>query len=131
MGDNFAGNTWPLVRLGDLAEIRYGKAKPTTRGKIPVIGSGGLYDFTDKPLTDQPTLVIGRKGTAGTVWLQETACWPSDTTFYVDWRSDQIENRFAYYSSPPASSIARARENNPSQLATSRLGALSSTAAST
>lgn len=92
-----SGDAWPFVRFGDLAEIRYGKAKPPTSGTVPVIGSGGSYDFVDAPLVDQPTLVIGRKGTAGTVWLQEAGCWPSDTTFYVDWRTDKIENRFAYY----------------------------------
>jgi len=76
---------WEVVRLGELANIRYGKAKPKTSGSIPVIGSGGIYAWTDQALVDFPTLIIGRKGTAGQVWLVRGSCWPSDTTFYLEW----------------------------------------------
>ena len=77
---------WQMVRLGELACVRYGKAKPSTTGTIPVIGSGGVYSWSDKPLIQFPTLIIGRKGTAGQVWLSEKMCWPADTTFYLEWK---------------------------------------------
>ncbi|HLG71534.1 MAG TPA: restriction endonuclease subunit S [Chloroflexota bacterium] len=85
------------VRLGELAEVKYGKAKPKVKGHIPVVGSGGVYDRTLKALIDSPTLIVGRKGTAGMVWLQEQPCWPSDTTFYLDWIVDSVDYRFIYY----------------------------------
>jgi|GEM_PF-4193180 len=44
-----------MVRLGDLADVKYGKANPNSSGNIPVIGSGGVFAWTDKPLVDYPT----------------------------------------------------------------------------
>ncbi|MEM3433964.1 MAG: restriction endonuclease subunit S [Candidatus Methanomethyliaceae archaeon] len=76
---------WRVVRLGEVAEVRYGKAKPRAEGRVPVIGSGGIYGWTAIPLVEFPTLIIGRKGTAGQVWLVEQPSWPADTTFYLQW----------------------------------------------
>lgn len=88
---------WEAVRIGDLTAVRYGKAKPKEIGEVPTIGSGGAYGWTSEALVDFPTLVVGRKGTAGKVWLQELPCWPSDTTFYLDWTSDKVNHHFLYY----------------------------------
>lgn len=87
---------WKIVRLGDLAAVKYGKAKPKESGEVPAVGSGGVYGRTPVPLVDFPTLVVGRKGTAGKVWLQEQPCWPSDTTFYLEWNSNDIDLYFLY-----------------------------------
>ena len=89
---------WEVKKLGDVAKVMYGKAKPTNmRGNIPVIGSGGIYSWTTEPLINFATLIIGRKGTAGQVWLCELPCWPSDTTFYLKWKSLEIlDVRFIY-----------------------------------
>jgi len=79
---------WGVVRLGDMAKIKYGKAKPKDSGNVPVVGSGGIYSTTDKALVTYPTIVIGRKGTAGKVWLFLEPCYPSDTTFYLEWKEN-------------------------------------------
>lgn len=86
---------WEVVRLGEVATVKYGKARPKTQGNVPVIGSGGIYGWTATSLVDFPTLVIGRKGTAGEVWLVECPCWPSDTTFYLDWKK-RVNVRFLF-----------------------------------
>lgn len=88
---------WKLMALGDFADVKYGKARPKDSGNIPVIGSGGEYGRTSKPLIDYPTIVIGRKGTAGLAWLQKHPCYPSDTTFYLQWKDNQIEYQYLYY----------------------------------
>lgn len=89
---------WKATRLCEVARVKYGKAKPRDSGNIPAVGSGGIYGSTAVPLITFPTLVIGRKGTAGMVWLQEKPCWPSDTTFYLEWRPNSVvENRFVYH----------------------------------
>ena len=90
---------WRRVELSELATIKYGKAKPKTDGIIPVIGSGGVYAVAGESLVDFPTVVVGRKGTAGTVWLQEKPCWPSDTAFYLDWLINNKDDlhRFVFY----------------------------------
>ena len=95
---------WSLIKLGDIADIKYGKAKPKTRGSIPVIGSGGVYDHTNISLVDFPTIIIGRKGKAGFAWLAEEPSWPSDTTFYLAWRRQlDIQYIFHYLTLKPLS----------------------------
>lgn len=86
---------WEVVWLGEVAEIKYGKAKPKAEGTVPVIGSGGIYGWANSALVKFPTLVIGRKGTAGQVWLLEQPCWPSDTTYYLVWKRP-IDVRFVF-----------------------------------
>jgi type I restriction enzyme, S subunit len=86
---------WKITRIGDLANIKYGKANPKKDGNIPVIGSGGVFDWTDVPIVDYPTIVIGRKGTAGRTWLMESPSFPSDTTFYLDWKKE-VDIRYLY-----------------------------------
>ena len=88
---------WKMATIKDIASVKYGKSKPKEVGDIPVIGSGGIYGMTVKPLIEFPTLIIGRKGTAGMTWLQEQPCWASDTTFYLEWRIEEIDYRFVYH----------------------------------
>lgn len=89
---------WEVVSVGEVAEVKYGKAKPKNDnyGKIPVIGSGGIYSYTSKPLISEPTIIIGRKGTAGKVWLILQPCYPSDTTFYLK-INREIDISFLFY----------------------------------
>ncbi|HXF56345.1 MAG TPA: restriction endonuclease subunit S [Actinomycetota bacterium] len=79
---------WRWVKLGEVAAIRYGKANPKKPGLVPVIGSGGIYDHTEAPLVSHLTVIVGRKGSAGEVMLMEEPCWPSDTTFYLEWKCE-------------------------------------------
>jgi type I restriction enzyme S subunit len=77
---------WELVKLKKIAQVNYGKSKPKDNGDIPVVGSSGTYEFTSEPLVNFPTIIIGRKGTAGKCWLYLEPCYPSDTTFYLSWK---------------------------------------------
>jgi len=86
---------WEVVKLGEIAEVNYGKANTKDKGNISVVGSGGVYSNTKTPLVDYPTIVVGRKGTAGKAWLFLEPCYPSDTTFYLKWKKD-IEIKFLY-----------------------------------
>ncbi|MBI2185132.1 MAG: restriction endonuclease subunit S [Thaumarchaeota archaeon] len=88
---------WRIVRLYDFARIRYGKARPKSEGKIPVIGSGGIYGWTDKPLVRKTTVIVGRKGTAGYAQLLLEPCWPSDTTFYLEFDGEELIPEFLFY----------------------------------
>jgi len=79
---------WRWVRLGEVAEVCYGKANPKKPGSVPVVGSSGVYDYTASPLISFPTVVVGRKGNAGEALLVKEPCWPSDTVFYLRWLVD-------------------------------------------
>jgi len=87
---------WRVVRLAELAYVRYGKARPQSSGVVPVVGSGGVYGHAGDALVQGPTIVVGRKGTAGVSYLFREPCWPSDTTFYLDWRSSDGLPDFLY-----------------------------------
>lgn len=78
---------WPRARLGDLIEAKYGKGlsqKKRRGGDVPVFGANGVVGFHDEAVSKGPTIVIGRKGSAGAVNLSEVPCWPIDTTYYID-----------------------------------------------
>ena len=93
-------NGWREVTLGDFAPFAYGKGLRTdarvSSGDVPVIGSNGIIGYHDMPLTDGPTVVIGRKGTVGTVHFSPIPCWPIDTTFFIT-GVDADLLKFRYY----------------------------------
>jgi len=78
---------WRKVPLGELVELKYGKAlkaeERPENGHFPVYGSNGIVGTSDNALVDHPTIVIGRKGAVGEAHLAEHGCWPIDTTFYT------------------------------------------------
>ena len=78
---------WKKVRFGDTFKVRYGKAIDKALRKdsarYPVVGSAGIMTYTDEPLTEEPTIVIGRKGNVGSIQIFEEGCYPIDTTYYM------------------------------------------------
>ena len=91
---------WTEVTLGDICEFRYGKAlKAADRsGKgFAVYGSNGAVGRHERPLTDGPTIVIGRKGSYGEVHYSDQPVWPIDTTYYVDATATDCDLRWLSY----------------------------------
>ena len=87
------------ITIGELAPFSYGKGLPASKrvsGDIPVYGSNGIIGYHNEPVTHGPTIVVGRKGTVGTVRLSQVPCWPIDTTFFIEFE-DLDEARFIYY----------------------------------
>ncbi len=77
---------WNIQSLEDVLELSYGKAlKKTDRieGKYPVYGSGGLTGYHNKALVDGPGIIVGRKGSVGTLYWEDSSFFPIDTVFYV------------------------------------------------
>jgi type I restriction enzyme S subunit len=75
---------WPQRALSSAYSVKYGRANPGRPGNIPVVGSSGIYARTEVPLVLHPTIVVGRKGSAGQPWLINEPSFPSDTAFYLD-----------------------------------------------
>ncbi|MDD2468962.1 MAG: restriction endonuclease subunit S [Desulfobulbus sp.] len=77
---------WDWKRIEDILELAYGKAlnkaarKP---GPIPVYGSGGINGFHDKLLVKGPGIIVGRKGTVGSLYWENDDFFPIDTVFFV------------------------------------------------
>ena len=79
---------WCSARVGELLSVTYGKALDKSRrvadGPFHYVGSGGSIARTSDRLTEREAIVVGRKGTAGSVQRFINGCWPSDTTFYIE-----------------------------------------------
>jgi type I restriction enzyme S subunit len=81
---------WRGRRVGDILELAYGKAlKASDRvdGTIPVYGSGGITGYHNTPLADGPSIIVGRKGTVGSLFWEDGPFFPIDTVFYVNPRA--------------------------------------------
>lgn len=88
------------VRLGDLVELMYGKALPAGNriaGDVSVYGSGGLVGTHNNFLVSGPGIVVGRKGSVGTIYWSGKNFFPIDTTFYVRLRREGIPLEFVFF----------------------------------
>ncbi len=77
---------WRPQRLDSFLELRYGKALKATdriKGDVPVYGSGGITGFHNQALVSGPSIVVGRKGTVGSLYWEDAPFFPIDTVFYV------------------------------------------------
>jgi type I restriction enzyme S subunit len=77
---------WDVKRLDGILELAYGKAlKKTDRvnGNYPVYGSGGIDGTHVSSLVDGPGIIVGRKGTVGSIYWEPKNFHPIDTVFYV------------------------------------------------
>jgi len=91
---------WVNCKLGEVLQLHYGKSLPErerTNGDIPVYGSGGIGSYHEKALVEGPGVIVGRKGTIGSVYFEKNAFFPIDTVYYVVPTKAKIELRFAYY----------------------------------
>lgn len=82
---------------GTYFDLAYGRALPTAvrkDGPVPVYGSGGIVGRHDTSLFGGPGVIVGRKGSVGTVYWAEDGAFPIDTTFFV--RPHGIPHAFAY-----------------------------------
>ena len=99
-GEQRSGEGRTTMTLGRFAPLAYGKGlKSDVRnpsGHVPVFGSNGQVGWHDKALTDGPTVIVGRKGTVGSVHYSPEPCWPIDTTFFISGRDTGLM-RFKYY----------------------------------
>jgi len=86
-------------RLQDLVFFQRGfdiTQAQQTPGPYPVISSSGVTSYHNEFKAHGPGVVIGRKGTLGSVHFSEGDYWPHDTTL---WSKDLRSNnpRFVYY----------------------------------
>ncbi|ELS1888542.1 restriction endonuclease subunit S [Raoultella ornithinolytica] len=77
---------WVTNRLENILELAYGKAlKKTerTNGDYPVYGSGGVDGAHNEYLVKGPGIIVGRKGTVGSLHWENKDFYPIDTVFFV------------------------------------------------
>ena len=98
MGDKVSNSTirnpnsplpegWRWARLGEVCQFEYGTGLPEhdrQKGNVLVYGSNGIVGYHSVSITEGPAIIIGRKGSIGQAHYSSVACWPIDTTYYVD-----------------------------------------------
>ena len=91
---------WRRVRLGDVIRLEYGVSLPDRKrspGQVPVIGSAGVVGHHNQATNDGPGIVIGRKGSIGSVtWVVEDFV-PIDTTYYAVPVEGKVDLRWAFH----------------------------------
>lgn len=93
---------WRTFPLGTAIELAYGKSLPkgsrVEGGSIPVYGSNGITGWHDTAVVNGPTVIVGRKGSAGAVQFVDGPCFPIDTTYYARPREGfEFDIKFLYY----------------------------------
>jgi type I restriction enzyme S subunit len=77
---------WREVTLGDIIALEYGRSLPDKvrrAGDVAVYGSNGVVGAHDEALVPTGGIIVGRKGTAGSVTVSPGPFWPIDTTYFV------------------------------------------------
>lgn len=91
--------SWVDAELQDLVVLQRGfditKAQQRP-GDVPVISSSGAQSFHNEAKVKGPGVIVGRKGSVGTVYFTKTDYWPHDTTL---WSKDLKGNdpKFIFY----------------------------------
>ena len=77
--------TWVEKCIGDLLTIVHGKSQQTVsdrNGVYPILATGGQIGTANRYLYDEPSVLIGRKGTIDRPQYMDQPFWSIDTLFY-------------------------------------------------
>jgi type I restriction enzyme S subunit len=85
-------------KLSDLMQIKYGKDhKHLADGSYPLYGSGGIMRYVEKPLYDDESILIPRKGTLSNLFYLNRPFWSVDTMFYSKINKDLVLPKYLFY----------------------------------
>ena len=91
---------WKTYKLGDICTLNYGKALTATNrvaGDIPVYSSAGITGWHNSPLVQSKGIIIGRKGTVGTVYYSDKPFYCIDTAYYILPDDEKYDFKWLYY----------------------------------
>lgn len=98
--DELRESSYELVELGEVCEFEYGKPlkeEDRITGEYPVFGSNGIVGYHNTFLVEKPFIIVGRKGSAGSVHYSELSGYPIDTTFFVKLKKeDKVNLKYLY-----------------------------------
>lgn len=91
---------WRKTTVGQFCPFKYGKGLPERDRKLGVFNvysSAGIVGKHDAAYVSGAGVIIGRKGTVGSIYYSSSDFWPIDTAFYVDDAPDIRDIRYTYY----------------------------------
>lgn len=77
---------WINTTLGQQITLQRGfdiTKQAAITGRVPVISSGGVNGYHNTAKAEGPGVLLGRKGSVGSVHYVESEYWPHDTTLWV------------------------------------------------
>ena len=90
-----------IKSLGEVLKLEYGKPLPKEsrdeKGDYPAYGANGVKCHTNQYYWNRPSIIVGRKGSAGEVTLSEGKFWPLDVTYFVVFDDKQYDLTFLYH----------------------------------
>ena len=93
--------SWESTQLGDVLRLEYGKPLPdedrSESGRYSVYGANGEKARSNRYYHDKPSIVVGRKGSAGEIKLAEGKFWPLDVTYFATFDELRYDLKFLYY----------------------------------
>lgn len=88
------------VLLGDVIKLEYGKplsqGDRNPDGKYPAYGANGIKARTGSFYFSKPSIIVGRKGSAGELTLTEEKFWPLDVTYFVTYDEKKYDLKYIY-----------------------------------
>lgn len=91
---------WKETTVGQFSPFSYGKNLPSEKrkqGRVPVVSSAGISGAHDEALVETMGIVIGRKGTVGSLTYCDRPFWPIDTAFFIADEPERRDLRFTFY----------------------------------
>jgi type I restriction enzyme S subunit len=89
------------VKLSQVLKLEYGKALPDVDrdidGLYAAYGANGEKSRTNKFLYDKPSIIVGRKGSAGELTFVKNKFWALDVTYYVTHNENESDLTYLYY----------------------------------
>jgi type I restriction enzyme S subunit len=89
-----------ILPLRRIARLKYGDALAAgdrTEGRFPVVGSGGISGSHDCCNFQGPGIVVGRKGSYGSIHWVAGDGFAIDTAYYIDRSCTAVDLRWLYY----------------------------------
>lgn len=78
---------WEVTRIGNTLTVKHGKSQKSVEsdnGTFPILATGGQIGWAKEYLYNQPTVLIGRKGTINKPKFFDQPFWSVDTLFYSE-----------------------------------------------
>jgi type I restriction enzyme, S subunit len=91
---------WKTYKLGEIVTLNYGKgltAKNRIEGNIPVFSSAGHTGWHNKPLIEEEGIVVGRKGSVGTIFKTGGSFYCIDTAYYILKDENKYDFNYLFY----------------------------------
>jgi type I restriction enzyme S subunit len=92
---------WRKVKLGEIADISYGKDLPTRKLKpagFPVYGGNGIIGYSDEYLFEDPKIIIGCRGAySGNIFRTKPKSFVTHNSLILNFKDKTIDESFIFY----------------------------------